>query len=223
MCQREESSAALSKPGKFGAYGPIADLLRKLAPLYQGAFENLRRIESTLAAAGNPQPVGIYFKALLERHFREAVRLAEELGKLVSGSDRLMDDEIKQALLRLVRHLTGRGPSRVETADDLVPFAETLAVLPVELDALYRRCRRQSRLPAKRRDYLGRRGSGDGPGCVTTRKSSPAAALRRPTRSIRGGTVNVTQGDVVAKEIGSPSAATTGDHHRRPRGRSKRT
>lgn len=194
--------------GNSGAYGPIADLLRKLAPLYQGAFENLRRIESTLAAAGNPQPVGIYFKALLERHFREAVRLAEELGKLVSGSDRLMDDEIKQALLRLVRHLTGRGPLRVETADDLVPFAETLAVLPVELDALIGDADVKVGYLQNAEIISGGAVVVTGRACYNS-KVIARSGFTAPNASIRGGTVNVTQGDVVAKEIGSPSAAMT--------------
>src|SRR5690606_33159038 len=65
--------------GNSGVYAPVADLLRKLAPQYKFVYENLCRIESTLQTAGGTQPLGVYFKALLERHFGNVVKLAKEL------------------------------------------------------------------------------------------------------------------------------------------------
>lgn len=194
--------------GNSGVYTPVVNLLRRLAPLYQGAVENLRRIQSTLQATGATQPLGVYFKALLERHYSGATRLAEGLGTFLNNPKHQIDDELKDALASIVRHLTGRGPLRVSSVDDLTSFAELLEIIPVELEA------RISEADVKVGYLQNAEIVSGGTVIVTGRACYNSKVIARngfqaPGATVRGGTINVTHGSVVAKEIGSPAAPAT--------------
>lgn len=194
--------------GNASLYAPLADALRRLEPQFQKAMENLHRIVPALGESGSQERLGPVFKALLERHFPEVGAIAQEIAETVAKHKEQIDPELLSRLVQVVRPLAGRGPLTVTRLEDVTPVSELLQTLPLELDARIEDA-------DVRVDYLqnaeiacGGRVLLRGRACfnsqIVARKGFEA-----PNATVRGGSVTVTHGSVVAKEIGSPSAAHT--------------
>ena len=201
--------AAGSKPGATRSiYGPLIDALRRLEPLFEKAVENLRRIVPVLEADGSQERLGPVFKALLERHFPETGAIAQEIGKQLVQHKELIEPELLARLAQVVKLLAGRGPLQVKGLADVTSVLGVVQSLPLELD---------SRIEDAdvRVDYLqnaeiacGGKVILRGRACFNS-KIVARNGFEAPNATVRGGSITVTHGSVIAREIGSPSAALT--------------
>ena len=116
--------------GNSSVYTPLMDAVRKLEPLFQRAVESLRLLGSSLASSGAKQPLGVYFKALLERHYSEVEKLAQEIGVILSKNANAIDEELAGRLSGAVQLLSGRGPLRGEEFRRLDPRGGALPDRP---------------------------------------------------------------------------------------------
>ncbi|HLS90688.1 MAG TPA: FapA family protein [Limnochordia bacterium] len=194
--------------GNASIYGPLIDALRRLEPLLEKAVENLRRIVPVLEADGAQERLGPVFKALLERHFPETGAIAQEIGKQLVQHKELIEPELLARLAQVVKLLAGRGPLQVKGLADVTSVLGVVQSLPLELD---------SRIEDAdvRVDYLqnaeiacGGKVILRGRACFNS-KIVARNGFEAPNATVRGGSITVTHGSVIAREIGSPSAALT--------------
>lgn len=199
---------SISAGGNTAVYGPLIEGLGRLAPLVQKAAENLRRVEEASRATGKAFQIGVVFKALLERHFAEAQKVAQSTGAFLAQRKDEFEMDLVARIATALRILVGRGPLLVKSFDEIEAALEELRLIPAELEARIAEADVIVEYLQNAEIACGGKVQLVGKACYNS-KVIARKGFEAPAATIRGGSITVTHGSVVAREIGSPSAVVT--------------
>lgn len=189
-------------------YGPLIDRLKRLAPLTQQALESLRRLAAASQASGRAVQLGVFFKALLERHYGEAQKLAQEIGRLAAEHKNALEPELAARIAAAAQMLVGRGPLLVRSLDEIEQAIDEMLDAAVALESRLSEADVIVEYLQNAEVACGGRVRLVGKACYNS-KVVARTGFEARAATIRGGSVAVTHGGVVAREIGSPSAVVT--------------
>ena len=199
---------SISAGGNSAVYAPIVDALKRLVPQLEQATENLRRLVVASEASGNRMQLGIYFKALLERHYRDTQKLAQEVGGILAKHKDVIEPELFARIAKAAQVLIGRGPLLVKSFVEIEQVLDELRTIPVELESRMAEADVTVEYLQNAEVACGGKVRLVGKACYNS-KVIARTGFEAPVATIRGGSVTVTHGGIVAREIGSPSAVVT--------------
>lgn len=205
---RSVVGGSISAGENAASYAPIIHALRRLAPLLHPAIDNLRRVVEASKSGGREVQLGVYFKALLERHFSEAQKVAQEFGGLLAKHKDAIDPELLSRLVMPVRLLVGRGPLLVKSFDELEKLLSGIDSLLTELESKLADSDVTVEYLQNAEVACGGKVRLTGKACYNS-KVIARLGFEAPYATVRGGSITVTQGNAIAREIGSASAVVT--------------